>query len=73
MKIKHVLLTAAVTLFSLTAWSQNLATGEYGYLMDGSHAKMGQPTADHLFVRGTFDGETVDNKVTFDEGDTKLI
>lgn len=73
MNIKNILLTAAVAALSLTAWSQNLTTGEYGYSMDGSKAKIGQPTADHLFVRGTFEGETVDNKVTFDEGDTKLV
>ena len=72
MKIKNILLTAVMAALSLTAWA-DLTNGEYGYMLDGSMAKMGQPTLDHLFVRGDYEGVLDDNKVVFDQGDTKLV
>ncbi|MBQ6167912.1 MAG: hypothetical protein IJK41_10875 [Muribaculaceae bacterium] len=71
MSIKNMILTAAVAAFSLTAYGQT--NGEYGCKADGSADKVGQATADHLFVRGDYDNVTVDNNVTFDQGDIKLV
>ena len=58
---------------AFAGWADDLATGEGAVQSDGSPLKVGQPTADHMFVRGTYEGETYDNIVAFDEGDTKLV
>jgi len=73
MKIKHFILLAAVVALGLPTGAQSLATGEWAKQMDGTPAKAGQATTDHLFVRDTYQGETVDDKVTFDQGDTKVV
>ena len=75
MKIKQFLLTAAVAVVGMTAGAQNLATGEWAYQLDGTPAKAGQATTDHLFVREVYtdQGLTIDDKVTFDQGDTKVV
>lgn len=52
---------------------ESTSNGEYGYKADGTADKVGQATADHLFVRGDYDNSTIDNTVTFDQGDTKLV
>ena len=39
---------------------------------DSPHA-VGQPTEDHLFVRNTYNSQTVDNVVNFKNGNTQLV
>ena len=58
---------------ALNAWSGDLATGEAAVNASGEPSMAGQPTVDHMFVRGTYEGATFDNVVSFDEGDTKLV
>ena len=58
---------------ALTGWSDNLATGELAVQANGEPTMVGQPTVDHLFVRGNYDGVNYDNLVAFDEGSTKLV
>ena len=77
MKIKNLLLIAAAASLSATAFAQDLATGEYAFLDDGTPATIGQATKDHLFVRGDYAdmGEmtTYDNVVTFKGGTPQLV
>lgn len=56
-----------------SAQGHDPGTGEWAWLPDGKPAMTGQATNDHLFVRGTNQGETCDNVVAFDEGDTKVV
>ena len=65
-------LTAALIL-GLTAWAGEPTNGEKSWLSDGTPYTVGQPTTDHLFVRGTVHGATADNIVAFDEGDTQVV
>ena len=73
MRVRRYLLAVSVAVMALTAWADDLSTGELAWMSDGSPAMMGQATHDHLFVRGTYQGETCDNIVAFDEGDTKVV
>lgn len=60
-------------MLGLTAWADGPTNGELSWGGDGTPYKIGQPTTDHLFVRGTVQGAITDNVVAFDEGDTKLV
>ncbi len=73
MKIKNLLLFAAAASLSFGAMADDLATGELAFLSTGEPATSGQPTNDHFFVRGTFDGVDVDNNVSFKAGDTQEV
>ena len=77
MKIKNLLLFAAAASLSLSAFADDLETGEWAFLADGTPAMVGQATVDHLFVRGDYDdmGEmtTVDNKVSFKGGTPQTV
>ena len=67
-----IILVSALML-GLTAWAGEPTNGEKVWLSDGSPYMTGQPTADHLFVRGTVQGATTDNVVAFDESDTQVV
>ena len=54
MKIKNLLLFAAAASLSVSAFAQDYETGEWAVLDDGSPAMIGQTTADHLFVRNSY-------------------
>ena len=73
MKARTLLLALAAVAMFLTGWAGGLTTGEGAVNQSGSPSMAGQPTVDHLFVRGTYDGTTCDNLVAFDEGATKLV
>ena len=78
MKIKNLLLIAAVASLSFTAYADDdKAKGELGYLDDGTPAMIGQATADHFFVRGDYDDQgemkTYDNVVTFKGGTPQTV
>ena len=73
MKPRNVLWTLALATISLTGWAGGLATGEAAVSPTGEPSKVGQATTDHMFVRGTYEGATFDNVVSFNEGDTKLV
>ncbi len=77
MKIKNLLLIAAAASLSLSAFAQELSTGEGAYLANGDPAMGGQATKDHFFVKGTYNdmGEAKEytNKVSFKSGDTQLV
>ena len=73
MKARTLLWILVMAATALTARAGNQATGENAVLPNGEPSKAGQPTADHLFVRGNYMGETYDNIVAFDEGNTKLV
>ena len=73
MKTRNVLWTLALAVISLTGWAGGLATGEAAVSPSGEPSKVGQATTDHMFVRGTYEGVTRDNVVSFDEGATKLV
>ena len=70
MKIKNLLLFAAVASLGLSAFAQE-TNGEY------VDAKTGTPTQDHFFVRGSYDdmgaAETMDNRVSFKGGTPQLV
>lgn len=71
MKIKNLLLFAAVASLGLTAFAQDQTNGEY------VDFKTGTPTQDHFFVRGTYDdmgeAQVEDNKVSFKGGTPQLV
>ncbi|MBO4804102.1 MAG: hypothetical protein J5503_06085 [Muribaculaceae bacterium] len=77
MKIKNLLLIAAAASLSFTAFADDLSTGEYATLEDGSPAMIGQATLDHLFVRGDYDDmgtlQTYDNVVSFKAGTPQTV
>lgn len=77
MKIKNLLLFAAAASLSMSAFAQDLATGEYAVLPDGSPAMVGQPTQDHLFVRGDYGDngsmQTYTNTVSFKGGSPQTV
>ncbi|MBR5672967.1 MAG: hypothetical protein IKW97_01070 [Muribaculaceae bacterium] len=71
MKIKNLLLFAAVASLGLTAFAQDQTNGEY------VEFKTGTPTQDHFFVRGTYDdmgeAQVEDNKISFKGGTPQLV
>ena len=71
MKIKNLLLFAAAASLGLSAFAQEVTNGEY------VDAKVGTPTQDHFFVRGTYDDmgtpETQDNRVSFKGGTPQVV
>ncbi|MBR4828823.1 MAG: hypothetical protein IKZ92_03380 [Muribaculaceae bacterium] len=77
MKIKNLLLIAAAASLSLSAFADDLATGDYAWLSNGDPAKVGQATKDHIFVRGNYDdmGEmkTYDNTISFKSGSLQKV
>ncbi len=77
MKIRNLLLIAAAASLSMSAFADDLATGEWAVLDDGSPAMVGQPTNDHLFVRGDYNdsGEmkTYTNYVSFKAGTPQTV
>ena len=75
MKIKNLLLFAAAASLSFSAFADELSTGEYAFLQDGTPAMVGQPTQDHLFVRGDYEntGAAQDNKVSFKLGTPQTV
>lgn len=77
MKIKNLLLFAAAASLSVSAFADDFQTGELAVLEDGSPAKIGQATNDHMFVRGDYDdmGEmkTYDNVVSFKGGSPQTV
>lgn len=73
MKINKLLMAIAVSALGMTALADTQTNGEWAYMLDGTPAMVGQSTNDHLFVRGTYQDETRDNRVTFDQGATKLV
>ena len=75
MKIKNLLLFAAAAM-SVSAFAQT--TGELGFQGDGvTPQTSGQPTQDHLFVRGEYNdmGEaaTLDNVISFKAGQVQKV
>ena len=70
MKIKNLLLFAAVASLGLSAFAQE-TNGEY------VDFKAGTPTQDHFFVRGTYDdmgeAQSMDNRVSFKGGTPQLV
>ena len=77
MKIKNLLLIAAAASLSVSAFADDLTTGEYAVLADGTPAMVGQATTDHLFVRGDHNDmgamQTYDNTVTFKGGSPQTV
>ena len=77
MKIKNLLLFAAVASLSVSAFADDLATGELAVLADGTPAMVGQTTTDHLFVRGDYtdmgDVKTYENTVSFKAGTPQTV
>ena len=77
MKIKNLLLFAAAASLSISAFAQDKATGEYAVLADGTPAMVGQPTNDHLFVRGDYgdmgEMQTYTNTVSFKGGTPQTV
>ena len=80
MKIKNLLLFAAAASISVSAFADDLATGEWGFLPEqsgGGPALIGQPTTDHLFVRNPYTdmGEEAiyDNTVSFKGGTPQTV
>ena len=66
-------MTVAVTMLGLTAWADQ-TTGEWAMNIDGTPAKSGQATTDHLFVRGAYDdGVEADNMVEYINNGTQLV
>ena len=70
MKIKNLLLFAAVASLGLSAFAQE-TNGEY------VEFKTGTPTQDHFFVRGTYDdmgeAQAMDNTVSFKGGTPQIV
>lgn len=77
MKIRNLLLLAALASFSMSAYADDQAKGELAVLEDGSPAMTGQATADHFFVRmdyaDTGDMKTYDNVVSFQAGTPQTV
>ena len=74
---KRFYLLVFTMLCTLLCYGDNLATGEYAVLGDGSPAMIGQPTRDHLFVRGDYNDtgymRTYDNVVSFKSGAVQTV
>ncbi len=71
MKIKNLLLFAAATM-SISAFGQ--ATGELCFQGDGVTPQMsGQATQDHVFIRGTYNDQVMDNVININAGATQCI
>ena len=69
-----VAMTVALMCATATARTGTVTDGEKAWLMDGSPAKVGQATTDHLFVREIApNGEVINDRVTFGQGDTTLV
>jgi hypothetical protein len=77
MKIKNLLLFAAAASLSLSAFADDLATGEYAFQEDGSPAMIGQCVQDHLFIRGNYNDlgevQTYDNIISFKAGTPQTV
>ncbi|MDY6300274.1 MAG: hypothetical protein SPL96_00045 [Bacteroidales bacterium] len=75
MKIKNLLFFAAAASLSVSAFADDLATGEWAWLPTGEPAVIGQTTMDHLFVRGDYEntGSTVDNQLSFKLGGLQTV
>ena len=77
MKIKNLLLFAAAASLSMSAFADDLQTGEWATLADGSPAMVGQTTNDHVFVRGAYadmgDMQTYTNVVSFKGGTPQTV
>ncbi len=77
MKIKNLLLVAAAASLSLSAFADDLATGELAWLTNGDPALSGQATNDHFFVRGDYDdmggAMTYDNTLSFKSGAVQTV
>ena len=77
MKIKNLLLIAAIASLSATAFAQDNQEGEWAFLEDGSPAMIGQATQDHLFVRNNYsdmgDMKTYTNVVSFQAGTPQTV
>ena len=75
MKIKNLLLFAAVASLSASAFAQDLKTGEYATQTDGSPAMIGQCVQDHMFVRNEYsDRDRVEtNRVSFKAGTPAVV
>ena len=77
MKIKNLLLLAAIASLSTSAFAQDLKAGEYATQADGSPALVGQCMDDHLFVRNPYDdraeGRVETNKVSFKAGTPAVV
>ena len=76
--MKKLLLFAAVASLGLSAFADDLATGEYAFLADGTTpAMVGQSTKDHMFVRMDYndmgDAATYDNTVSFKSGTPQTV
>ncbi len=69
-----VVMVVALMCATATARTGTITDGENAWLSNGSPAKLGQPTADHLFVRELGpNGVVINDCVAFDQGDTKLV
>ena len=77
MKIKSLLLFAAAASLSLSAFADDLATGELAWLTNGDPALSGQATKDHFFVRGEYDdmggAMSYDNTLSFKSGALQTV
>ena len=77
MKIKNLLLLAAAAMLSVSAYADDLETGEWATLADGTPAMVGQTTQDHVFVRGDYsdmgEAKTYDNVVSFKAGTPQTV
>ena len=77
MKIKNLLLIAAIASLSFNAFAQDNQEGEWAFLEDGSPAMIGQATQDHLFVRNNYadmgDMKTYTNVVSFKAGTPQTV
>ena len=71
--IRRTALLAGVSAVALSTFAQGQQTGEWATLEDGSPAKVGQTTMDHLFARNTYNGTTYDNVVSFESGEIQTM
>ncbi len=64
-----VVMVVALMCATATARTGTITDGENAWLSNGSPAKLGQPTADHLFVRELGpNGVVINDCVAFDQG-----
>ena len=77
MKIKNLLLIAAIASLSVNAFAQDNQEGEWAFLDDGTPAMVGQATQDHLFARNNYsdtgDMKTYTNVVSFQAGTPQTV
>lgn len=73
MNINRFLVTAALLALGLTAGADTLSSGEWAFNLDGTPAKLGQATTDHLFVRQSGDNVPADNIVNFYNSDDQIV